>query len=444
MLPKRKGFFILPFFVSFKLIQIMQYLLCDDASIRKNLLPLTFTRPVALLRVGITTLREKWNHFLGPDAGFYTEDYLSAKYGMRREMNQECLWINASFIPDKALAQAVGSLKAGQILMKEGRWVAFVYEALCRPDSEGHASDAASDKQDSCLFGSPLPGEAGKFSGDSVIEYSGECRQIRYPWDIFQENSRQISLDMEWLTEGRTSCRIGGAGLQCYGSHSLFAEEDVVVEHSLIDTTEGPVYLGKGSRIMPGCLVKGPLALCEGSLIKMGAKIYGGNTFGPYSKVAGEVENSVFIGYSNKAHDGFLGDAVLGEWCNLGAGTNCSNLKNDYTEVRVWNYAEERFIKTGLQFCGLIMGDHSKSAIGTQFNTGTVVGVAANVFAAGFPKNYIPSFSWGKETYRVERALETARIVYGRRGKVFAEEDARILKTIHEQTESNRVRFNTN
>lgn len=428
----RRGFFILPFFVYILTVSDMQYLLCDDASIRKSLLPLTFTRPVALLRTGITTLQEKWNHFLGADAGFATADYLRCKYGSWQDDSRPCLRVNASFIPDRMLAQAIASLQPGQLLMKDGQWVAFIFAPAdpAVPETDGVRIDLCG--QEFCL------------SGSSAIEYAGQCRQIRYPWDIFLENGVQISYDLEWLTEGRVSCAPAGEGMQCYGSHPLFAEEGAVVEHSLIDTSEGPVYLGKGSRIMPGCLIKGPLALCEGGLIKMGAKIYGGNTFGPYSKVAGEVENSVFIGYSNKAHDGFLGDAVLGEWCNLGAGTNCSNLKNDYSEVRVWNYAEERFVKTGLQFCGLIMGDHSKSAIGTQFNTGTVVGVAANVFSAGFPKNYIPSFSWGKETYRVERALETAKIVYGRRGKVFAEEDARILRTIHEDTENNRLRFNTN
>lgn len=415
-------------------IDTMQYILCDDAGIRQALLPLTFTRPVALLRTGITTLQEKWNSFMGPDSGFCTAAYLSAKFGAHRDEESACLWVNASYVPDAALAEEVKALEPGQALVEDGQWIAF-----CLDSRDGGKADPRREEDTLRI---DLCGCTVCLSGRNVRQYVSGCRQIRHPWDLFLENGKQIAADLETVSAGRRSSSIGGDGLVHFGTCPVFAEEGAVVEHSLIDTTEGPVYLGRGSRIMPGCLIKGPLALCEGALIKMGSKIYGGNTFGPYCKVAGEVENSVFIGYANKAHDGFLGDAVIGEWCNLGAGTNCSNLKNDYSEVRVWSYAEERFVKTGLQFCGLVMGDHSKSAIGTQFNTGTVVGVAANVFAAGFPKNYVPSFSWGKDTYRLERALETARIVYGRRGKEFAKEDAGILEYIYGQTEKNRQRFN--
>lgn len=416
----------------------MQYLLCDDEGTRQALLPLTFTRPVALLRCGITTLREKWNHYLGPDSGFGTVPYLEEKFPAHTDSRFALLRVNASFLPDKELASAVEKLQEGKCLVKDGTWIAFK-----EPVPEGKPNvDAV--PEEGTGFELEIGGKKFCHSGSSCVEYPGKCRQIRHPWDIFLQNGAQISLDLEWVAGSRVSAAVEGFGMQVHGSFPLFAEEGSVVEHALIDTREGPVYLGKGSHIMPGCFIKGPLALCEGSLIKMGSKIYGGNTFGPYCKVAGEIECSVLTGYSNKAHDGFLGDAVLGEWCNLGAGTNCSNLKNDYSEVKVWSYAQERFIKTGLQFCGLVMGDHSKSAIGTQFNTGTVVGVAANVFAAGFPKNYIPSFSWGKDTYRLERAMETAKIVYARRGKVFAEEDARILKSIYEQTETNRIRFGAN
>ena len=418
---------------------MMQYLLCDDARIRQSLLPLTFTRPVALLRVGIVTIREKWNHFLGPDAGFETTGYLQTKYSSSAAAEEPCLRINASFLPDEELAAAVSSLQPDQALFNNGDWVAFVSNPFQGCKQDDACQSKAEEKREIRLCGQKFC----LFDRD-ILEYTADCCQIRHPWDLFLMNEKQIAADMEWLTRGRSSATPLGSGMQLLGTHPLFAEEGSRVDYALIDTTDGPVYLGKGSRIMPGCLVKGPLALCEGSLIKMGSKIYGGNTFGPYCKVAGEVENSIMTGYSNKAHDGFLGDAVIGEWCNLGAGTNCSNLKNDYSEVRVWDYSEERFVKTGLQFCGLVMGDHSKSAIGTQFNTGTVVGIAANVFASGFPKNYIPSFSWGKETYRLERALETARIVYGRRGKVFAEEDARIITAVYKETEANRERYNTN
>lgn len=385
-------------------------LLCDDPVVRKQLLPFTFTRPVALLRLGITTLQEKWNVITGEDGGFVSEPYIQRRFGCRVE--EENLLLNASFVADAALAEAVRNLERNEVLQKDGQWIAF------------YASKAQvlSGKVFNCL------------SDRTPKEYFGDCLQIRHTWDIFTYNGKQIGKDLFRIAENRQSADWKGEGTVVYGSHPVFAEEGACAVHALIDTTEGPVYLGRNARIMPGCLVEGPLALCEGSLLKMGAKIYGGNTFGPYCKVAGEVENTVMIGYSNKAHDGFLGDAVLGEWCNLGAGTNCSNLKNDYSPVRVWDYASERFARTGLQFCGLLMGDHSKSAIGTQFNTGTVVGVGCNVFGAGFPKNFIPSFTWGRETYRVERAIETARVVYSRRKKDFTEADEQVLREVYQQT----------
>ncbi|MCM1169912.1 MAG: glucose-1-phosphate thymidylyltransferase [Bacteroides sp.] len=394
----------------------MNYLFCDDPKIRKQLLPFSFTRPVALLRAGIDTLQEKWNAFLGQDGGFITESYLQKRFGCR--IAAENLLLNASFIADQALAEAVKALPRNGALFKEGEWIAFYATA-------GQLADF--DLKD-CL------------SGRETLEYPAECLQIRHPWDIFTLNGKQIGVDLARLSRNRVSANWKGEGAVQTGAYPVFAEEGALVTHALIDTTQGPVYLGRNARIMPGCLVQGPLALCEGSLIKMGAKIYGGNTFGPYCKVAGEVESTVMLGYANKAHDGFLGDAVLGEWCNLGAGTNCSNLKNDYSPVRVWSYAEERFVKTGLQFCGLLMGDHSKSAIGTQFNTGTVVGVGCNVFGAGFPKNFIPSFTWGRETYRVERAIDTARIVYARRNQTFTEADAEVLREVYAQTIGNRER----
>lgn len=403
-------------------IMEMEYLLCDEPSVREELLPFTFTRPVALLRVGIGTLQEKWNAWLGPDCGFSTPSYLKAKFPARfpagAGAEQRVLLVNASFVPDQALSEALAGLAEDEVLQCQGAWVAFWEKA-------GNIGDWESGF---CL------------SGRRIREYLGQCLQIRHPWDIFTANGKQIEQDLACLMRGKRFGEPEGTGIGRLGRFPVLAEEGARVDYSLLDTTEGPIYLGRNTRIMPGCYVQGPLALCEGSLIKPGAKIHGGNTFGPFCKVAGEVENTVMIGYSNKAHDGFLGDSVIGEWCNLGAGTNNSNLKNDYSPVRVWSYARESFVKTGLQFCGLFMGDHSKSAIGTQFNTGTVVGVGANVFASGFPKNFIPSFTWGKETYRVERAIETAKTVWARRGKVFDEAEAAILVSIHEQTTGNRER----
>lgn len=392
----------------------MNYLLCDEPEARLHLLPLTFTRPVALLRMGIDTLREKWQAFLGEDGGFLTEPYLRKRFGARLEETN--LLVNASFVADERLAEAIRELPRNGVLTKDGRWIAF------------HAGREEAETTDfkNCL------------SGREPREYPGECLQIRHPWDIFTFNGRQIGEDLRRVALNRQSADWKGEGTCQWGDYPVFAEKGAQALHAMIDTTQGPVYLGKDVRIMPGSYVQGPFALCEGSLVKVGAKIYGGCTFGPYCKVAGEVECTVMTGYDNKAHDGFLGDAVLGEWCNLGAGTNCSNLKNDYSPVRVWSYAEERFVKTGLQFCGLFMGDHSKSAIGTLFNTGTVVGVGCNVFGAGFPKNFIPSFTWGRETYRVERAIDTAKVVYARRGKTFTDADAEVLHEVYLRTIGNR------
>lgn len=393
---------------------MIPYLLCDDPVIRQQLLPLTFTRPVAHLRVGITTIEEKWRDFAGEHAGFITADYLQTAFGA--SLGKENLLINASFVPDAELVEAVRVLESGTVLEKDGHWIA------CRCTE----AETAGFRPEICL------------SDRKRCEYPHDCLQIRHPWDLFIHNGKQIGRDLARIAQKRKSAPLLGEGIRQWGAYPVFAEENAQVMQAMIDTTEGPVYLGRNTKVMPGAIIQGPLALCEGSLIKMGAKIYGGNTFGPYCKVAGEVENTVMIGYSNKAHDGFLGDAVLGEWCNLGAGTNCSNLKNDYSPVKMWSYAEERFIPTGLQFCGLLMGDHSKSAIGTQFNTGTVVGVGANVFGAGFPKNFIPSFTWGKETYRVERALETAAIVYARRNRNFGQTEAEILRAVYRLSAGNR------
>lgn len=411
----------------------LTYLLADEQNVRRHLLPLTFTRPVALLRVGIVTLQEKWNRFLGEDAGFWVEDYLQGKFAAcPAGKDGSCLMINASVIPDADLAKALLRLKPDEILV---------------PADEGSANDTATAPknlpwiafhQDTSRLTAYENGLCQ--DGRKPVPYGGKILQIGHLWDIFTLNGKQIEEDLQAIAARKPSMALQGEGITRMGGYPVYAEQDARADHCLIDTTEGPVYLGRNSRVMPGSYIQGPLALCENSLIKVGAKIYGGCTFGPHCKVAGEVESSVMTGYSNKAHDGFLGDAVLGEWCNLGAGTNCSNLKNDYSPVRVWSYAEERFEKTGLQFCGLFMGDHAKSAIGTQFNTGTVVGVAANVFAAGFPKNFIPSFTWGKETYRVERAIDTARAVWARRGREFTEREADILRHIYRQTVENRSR----
>ncbi|MGB3776609.1 MAG: putative sugar nucleotidyl transferase, partial [Leeuwenhoekiella sp.] len=261
--------------------------------------------------------------------------------------------------------------------------------------------------------------------------------KIEHTWDLFAKNGRAIAEDFNLLTQGRTSQPIS-TSVHCINKDQIFLEEGAIMEAGVLNASNGPIYLAKNSEVMEGSLIRGPFSLGEFSAVKMGAKIYGPTTIGPYSKVGGEVNNSILMGYSNKGHDGFLGNSVLGEWCNLGADTNNSNLKNNYAEVRLWDYATEGFEKTSLQFCGLMMGDHSKCGINTMFNTGTVVGVAANIYGGDFPRNFIPSYSWGGSagitTYRIDKAFETIKIVMQRRGIDFDEKEQRILEHVFEQT----------
>ena len=274
------------------------------------------------------------------------------------------------------------------------------------------------------------------------IQFDGKCKRLEHLWNIFQFNPEEINSDFEIVTKGRRSQPLSTTN-RVLCPENVFVEEGAKVEFSIINASEGKVYIGKDAEIWENAVIRAPFAMNEHAVVKMSAKIYEGTTIGPYSKVGGEVQNSVIIGYSNKGHDGYLGNSVLGEWCNLGADTNNSNLKNDYSEVKLWNYASHSFEKTGLQFCGLMMGDHSKSAINTMFNTGTVVGVSSNVFGGGFPRTFIPSFmrggSQGMEEYRLQKACETAERVMARRHKSFDEVEYAILSTIFEETRQNRA-----
>lgn len=385
----------------------MNYILFDG-SVRDQLLPFTFTRPVADIRVGILTLREKWEKHLGFSTTTVTEAYLSNKWPMV-ELEQNIL-INASFIPSENLAKQVKSLTESQALFLEEEPIAFF-------TTEGQEVD---------------------FDTFEVRQYTHEdVLRIEHTWDIFSKNHEAIQRDFELVTRGRTSQPIPEMTI-AFNKENIFIEEGAKVTFCSLNATEGPIYIGKDSEIMEGSAIRGPFALCEGATIKMNAKIYSGCTVGPYSKVGGELTNSVLMGYSNKGHDGFLGNSVLGEWCNLGADTNNSNLKNNYAEVRLWDYETQGFARTGLQFCGLMMGDHSKCGINTMFNTGTVVGVNANIFGSGFPRNFIPSFSWGGSagmtSYKTDKAFEVAKIVMSRRGIPFTEEDATILEHVFEET----------
>ena len=382
----------------------MNCILFDD--FRGNLLPLTYTRPVAEIRIGILTITEKWEHLLNTKCSFYTEDYLQQKFSLI--IKDDNLWINGSICPDNNLVNAIKSLKDNQCLKHNETLIAY-------RSKESIPSD--------------------------IIAYKGDFMQVSQLWHIYEYNHECIQSDFKLLTDGRTSQLISETNA-CTNAENIFIEDGAKVEHAILNASTGPIYVGKNAEIMEGSIVRGPLAICENSVLKIGAKIYGATTLGPYCKVGGEVNNSVLLGYSNKGHDGFLGNSVLGEWCNLGADTNNSNLKNNYAEVKLWNYPSECFVNTGLQFCGLIMGDHSKCGINTMFNTGTVVGVSANIFGAGFPRNFIPSFSWGGSSgytnYQLNKVFESAKKVMSRRFKKLDQLEKDILLNIFELTKKYR------
>jgi UDP-N-acetylglucosamine diphosphorylase/glucosamine-1-phosphate N-acetyltransferase len=385
----------------------MNYILFDGPA-RNALLPFTFTRPVADILVGIMTIRQKWEMRLGSTTTTLTEEYLSDKFPMV-EM-EENIMINASFLPNAILAEMVSNLSSNQAIFKGDDVIAFF------TDENQEAVD---------------------FDTYEIIEFEGDCIRIEHTYDIFSHNGAAIREDFELLTEDRKSQPISKS-VNTIGQQNIFIEEGAKLEFVTLNATNGPIYIGKDTEIMEGSVIRGPFALCEGAIVKMAAKIYGATTIGPYSKIGGEVNNAVLFAYSNKGHDGFLGNSVLGEWCNIGADTNTSNLKNNYEEVKLWDYESESFEKTGLQFCGLMMGDHSKCGINTMFNTGTVVGVSANIFGAGFPRNFVPSFSWGGAggftVYMTRKAFETARLVMSRRNIDFDEKEAAILQHVFDET----------
>jgi len=396
----------------------MNYILFDNES-WQNFLPLTFTRPISEIRLGILKISEKWNKYLNQEISYMTQDYLSKKY--QTEVASENVLINACVLPNKALVEAIGLLSRGQILVHNGILIAALVNE---------------DKLDS--FDASLPDYSEK------IVFDGDLLRIEKSYDIFQLNDQALRDDFELLTAGRKSQPLSKT-VNVLGEENIFLEEGAKVEFATLNANEGPIYIGKDAEIMEGSLVRGPLAMCEHSALKMGAKVYGATTLGPHCKSGGELSNVVFLGYANKAHDGFLGNAVIGEWCNIGADTNNSNLKNNYSEVKLWNYKSNRFDKTGLQFCGTIMGDHSKCGINTMLNTGTVIGVSANVYGAGFPRNFIPSFSMGGnhgfQEYRLTAAHEVAQLVMQRRGIDFDEVEQGIMNHVFEITAKYRKSF---
>ncbi|WP_347925316.1 GlmU family protein [Pontimicrobium sp. SW4] len=389
----------------------MNYILFDGPS-RNKLLPFTYTRPVADIRVGILTIREKWEKYLGYTTSTVTEEYLTEKFPMVEL--EENIMINASYLPNGELVELIKSLTEKQAIFKDEDVIAFFTK----------------ENQDEV-----------NFDEYEAIEFEREILCIENTWDIFSKNGEAIQNDFKLLTNDRKSQPVPKSNNLIEASN-IFIEEGAKLEFTTLNASFGPIYIGKNAEIMEGSIIRGPFALCEQATVKLGAKIYGPTTVGPHSKVGGEVNNSVLFGYSNKGHDGFLGNSVLGEWCNLGADTNNSNLKNNYAEVRLWDYETEGFARTGLQFCGLMMGDHSKCGINTMFNTGTVVGVSANIFGSGFPRNFVPSFSWGGNsgftTYLTKKAFEVAKVVMSRKNVEFTEKDATILEHVFEITKEYR------
>ena len=386
----------------------MNYILFDDFA-WQNLLPLTFTKPVSEIRIGILTITEKWKSLLSGNFSYQTQGFLSEKYPCN--LTSDTIFINGKICPTIELIEVINTLPINSGIKKGNILVAY-------------RSTAAT-----CLSISETLSNS--------IEISLSFLSVDNVWDIFSKNGEAIKQDFELLTKGKTSLVLSKTNTVIGDSKDVFLEEGAVVEASILNTKSGPIYIGKDAEIMEGSVVRGPFSLGEHSALKLSTKIYGPTTIGPHSKVGGEVNNSVIFGFSNKAHDGFLGNSVIGEWCNLGADTNNSNLKNNYGNVKLFNYSQNKMADTGLQFCGLIMGDHSKCGINTMFNTGTVVGVGANIFGGGFPPTHIESFSWGgaegMEEYKFEKMLETASRVYARRDLIMSELEEKILETIFNQ-----------
>ena len=387
----------------------MNIILFDNK--REDFYPLSLTRPIAEFRLGVLTIKEKWGSYFDSVSTF-SYGYLAEKFNTKK-IKEDNIWINSQLLPSKDIVTEIKSLRVGEVLKKESIILAF---------------------------------RNSEFSSDELnnVESNSDFSFLSSITDIFSLNGEEIIADlvlMNLLNNMKSLEEITDSNIKS-GKFPVYVEEGATIENCYINTSEGPVYIGKNAHIMQGSMLRGPFAICENSVVKMGAKIYGGTTIGPFCKVGGEINNSVFFGYSSKAHDGFLGNSIIGQWCNLGADTNNSNLKNNYDDVKIWNYGSESFLQTGLQFCGLIMGDHSKCGINTMFNTGTVVGVGANIFGSGFPRNFIPSFSWGGSSgfiiHKLEKFFSTAEKVMKRRSIPFTDIDKQVLLEVYNMTKRYR------
>ena len=392
----------------------MANIILFDSEERAHLLPLTYTRPVCELRVGILTIKEKWERALSGKISYITQDYLSEKYPL--DYGQENYVINGSVLPTPQLLRLIEQMNDNEAFLLNEELIAAKLD-------ERQFERLIHDKDIPNLKGIDL--------------HDTEILKINHLWDIFQINDQAIKADFNLITKGRKSAPIHESNT-IIGEGDIFIEKGAQVHGAFLNSSNGPIYIGKDAVVMEGAMLRGSLAILENAVIKMGAKIYGATTIGKYGKAGGEIKNSIIGDYSNKGHDGYLGDSVLGEWCNIGADSNNSNLKNNYAEVKMWDYPTEKFIKTGTQFCGLILGDHSKCAINTVFNTGTVIGVACNIVGEGFPRNFIPSFTWrthnGFQTHQTDKAFETMTLVMARRGIDFSTEDRLIMIRVFEDS----------
>lgn len=397
----------------------MANIILFDNEVRDRLLPLTFNRPVCELRVGIHTIREKWEQWLDGPVSYITQDYLAERYEIGH--GSENLIINGSVLPSPQLVRLIEQMDFNEAFLRGNELIvakldASQIERLMRDDDINE------------LKGFDLEG----------TDYA----KIDYLWDLYLLNEQAIKDDFERLTKGRKSAPLSPSNRVVGDPKLVFLEEGAKVECAMLNTEDGPIYFGKDTLVMEGCMIRGSFAMGEGSVLKMGAKIYKGTSLGPHCKAGGEINNCLLQGYTNKGHDGYLGNSVIGQWCNLGADTNASNLKNNYDEVKLWSYPESRFVPTGQQFCGLFMGDHSKTGISTMLNTGTIIGVSANVFGEGFPRNFIPSFTWGGkqgfQTYRTDKAFETIERVMARRGLELDVQERLILLRVFEDTAKHR------
>jgi UDP-N-acetylglucosamine diphosphorylase/glucosamine-1-phosphate N-acetyltransferase len=382
------------------------YILFDTPA-RELLYPFTHTRPVAACRTGVLTIREKWEHWLGVKASYLTVPHLQAKYPLQKEETLPAVLIPGNLLPDEALVHAINALQPGQGLYKGNELLAKVVEGTD-------------------LNAAPVERK----------EYLGIQTVVNRPWDFFLLNDQALRSDYALLTKGRTSAPVSDTN-RVIAPENIFLEEGAVVEHSILNGSTGPIYIGRHAEIMEGCMVRGALAMGEKAVLKMGTRVYGATTLGPGSVGGGEIKNVVMFGYSNKGHDGYLGDAVIGEWCNLGANATCSNLKNNGSIVRVWVEAAGRAEPAGRK-CGLIMGDYSRCGIGTMLNTGTVIGVCCNIFGGDFPPKFVPSFSWGGaaklEPYRMEQALRDVDTWMQFKGHPMSTEEHQILEALYNRT----------